>query len=156
MSETAQERLDRLGLALPAPPPAPGAFRPYLRCGNTVYTSGQIALRDGELVATGQLGADVDLATGQDAARACAVHVLAQLHAVAGSLDAIALLLKITVYVASAADFTDQPLVADAASQLFIDVLGSAGAHARSAIGVAALPFGTPVEIEAIAELAPQ
>ncbi|HEX4703624.1 MAG TPA: RidA family protein [Pseudonocardiaceae bacterium] len=146
-------RLARLGLTLPEPPAAIAAFRPYVRVGATVYTSGQIATRDGHLVAIGQLGADVDIATGQEAARACALNVLAQLNAAAGSLDAIAQLVKITVFVASTAEFTQQPQVADGASELFVNVLGSAGAHARSAVGVAALPLGTPVEIEAIALL---
>jgi enamine deaminase RidA (YjgF/YER057c/UK114 family) len=150
---TASERLAQLGLTLPAPPPAVAAFKPYLRVGSTVYVSGQIATRDGQLVATGQLGADVDLAAGQDAARACALNVLAQLNAAAGSLDAVAQLAKITVFVASATGFTQQPQVADGASQLLIDVLGPAGEHARSAIGVAALPLGAPVEVEAIAVL---
>jgi enamine deaminase RidA (YjgF/YER057c/UK114 family) len=150
---TALERLARLGLTLPAPPAAVAAFQPYLRVDDTVYVSGQIATRDGKLVAVGQLGAEVDLASGQDAARACALNVLAQLQAAAGSLDAVAQILKITVFVASAAGFTQQPQVADGASRLLIDVLGAAGAHARSAIGVAALPLGTAVEIEAIAKL---
>lgn len=150
---TAAERLAGLGLTLPTPPPAVAAFEPYLRVGPTVYTSGQIATRDGELVATGRVGADVDLATGQDAARACALNVLAQLDAAAGSLDAVAQLVKVTVFVASADGFTQQPQVADGASQLLREVLGPAGHHARSAIGVAALPLGTPVEVEAIAVL---
>lgn len=150
---TAAERLARLGLTLPAPPPAVAAFEPYVRVGATIYTSGQIATRDGQLVATGRLGRDVDLAAGQDAARACALNVLAQLDAAAGSLDAVAQLVKVTVFVASVDGFTQQPQVADGASQLLIDVLGLAGRHARSAIGVAALPLGSPVEVEAIALL---
>jgi enamine deaminase RidA (YjgF/YER057c/UK114 family) len=152
-SATATERLAELGLTLPAPPTAVAAFRPYIRVDDTVYVSGQIATRDGQLVATGQLGAEVDLAAGRDAARACALNVLAQLHAAAGSLDAVAQIVKITVFVASAAGFGQQPQVADGASQLLIDVLGAAGEHARSAIGVAALPLGTAVEVEAIAKL---
>lgn len=154
-AECATQRLTRLGLALPDPPAALAAFEPFVRHGDTVYTSGQIAIRDGRLVTTGRLGAEVDLATGQEAARACALNVLAVLRAAAGSLDDIAHLVKITVFVASAADFTQQPHVADGASRLLSDVLGPAGAHARSAIGVAALPSGTPVEIEAIATLRP-
>jgi enamine deaminase RidA (YjgF/YER057c/UK114 family) len=151
--DTVEERLARLGLTLPDAPAAVAAFQPYARWGTSVYVSGQIAARDGQLVATGRLGVDVDLAVGVEAARACAVNVLAQLRAAAGSLDAVARLLKITVFVASAAEFTQQPVVADGASRLLIDVLGPAGAHARSAVGVAALPLGTPVEVEAIAEL---
>ncbi len=150
---TVTDRLARLGLQLP-PPPAPiAAFAPYVRHGDTIYTSGQIAVRDGQLVATGRLGAEVDLAAGQEAARVCALNVLAQLQAAAGSLDAVTRLVKLTVYVACTGEFAQQPQVADGASQLLLDVLGAAGAHARSAIGVAALPLGTPVEVEAIAEV---
>jgi enamine deaminase RidA (YjgF/YER057c/UK114 family) len=147
------ERLASLGLVLPEPPAAVAAFEPYVVVGDTVYTSGQIATRDGKLVATGVLGVDVDVAGGQQAARACALNVLAQLNAAAGSLDRIARLVKITVFVASAPDFTQQPQVADGASRLLIDVLGDAGRHARSAIGVASLPVATPVEVEAVALL---
>jgi enamine deaminase RidA (YjgF/YER057c/UK114 family) len=151
---TVEGRLVRLGLTLPAPSPAVAAFQPYVRVGDTVYVSGQIATRDGGLVATGRLGDDVDLATGQEAARACALNVLAQLRAAAGSLDAVSRLVKITVFVASDPTFTRQPQVADGASVLLNEVLGPAGAHARAAVGVAALPLGTPVEVEAIAVLA--
>ena len=150
---TVADRLARLGLELPAPPAPVAAFEPYVRHGNTIYTSGQIATRNGHLVATGRLGADVDLATGQDAARACAVNVLAQLQAAAGGLDAVTRLVKLTVYIACTGEFAQQPQVADGASQLLLDVLGTAGAHARSAIGVAALPLGSPVEVEAIAKV---
>lgn len=155
MTESPTQRLARLGITLPAPAPAVAAFEPALRHGDTVYVSGQIAIRDdGTLVATGRLGAEVDLATGQEAARVCALNLLAQLSAVA-SLDAVERLLKITVFVASTSDFTAQPQVADGASRLLNEVLGAAGPHARAAIGVAALPAGTPVEIEAIAALRP-
>ena len=149
---TVADRLARLGLQLPPPPAPVAAFEPYVRHGDTIYTSGQIAVRDGHLVAAGRLGAEVDLAAGQDAARACAVNVLAQLQAAAGGLDAVTLV-KLTVYIACTDEFVQQPLVADGASQLLLDVLGAAGAHARSAIGVAALPLGTPVEVEAIAQV---
>ena len=90
---------------------------------------------------------------GQDAARACAVNLLAQLQAAAGSLDAVMRLVKLTVFIACTGDFVQQPQIADGASQLLLVVLGAAGAHARSAIGVAALPLGTPVEVEAIAQV---
>ena len=153
MTEATSHRLIRLGLTLPDPPAAVAAFEPFVHSGDMVYTSGQIAIRDGQLVAKGRVGAEVDLATGVEAARVCALNVLAQLRAAAGSLDNIDRLVKVTVFVASADDFTQQPQVADGASKLLIDVLGPAGAHARSAIGVAALPLGTPVEIEATARL---
>jgi enamine deaminase RidA (YjgF/YER057c/UK114 family) len=148
-----ETRLAELGLTLPVPPAAVAVFEPYVRVGDTVYTSGQIATRDGKLVATGVLGVDVDVTGGEQAARACALNVLAQLNAAAGSLDRIARLIKVTVFVASAPTFTQQPQVANGASNLFIDVLGDAGKHARSAIGVASLPLGTPVEVEAVALL---
>lgn len=150
---TVADRLARLGLQLPPPPVPVAAFEPYVRHGNTIYTSGQIATRDGHLVAAGRLGAEVDLAAGQEAARACAVNVLAQLQAAAGSLDVVTRLVKLTVYVACTGEFAQQSQVADGASQLMLDVLGAAGSHARSAIGVAALPLGTPVEVEAIARV---
>ena len=148
-----ETRLAELGLTLPAPPAAVAVFEPYVVVGDTVYTSGQIATRDGKLVANGVLGVDVDVAGGEQAARACALNVLAQLNAAAGSLDRIAQLIKVTVFVASAPTFTQQPQVANGASNLFVDVLGDAGKHARSAIGVASLPLGTPVEVEAVAVL---
>lgn len=150
---TVAGRLARLGLQLPPPTTPVAAFEPYVRHGGTIYVSGQIAVRDGRLVAAGRLGAEVDLAAGQDAARACALNVLAQLQAAAGGLDAVTRLAKLTVFVACTGDFAQQPQVADGASQLLLDVLGAAGAHARSAIGVAALPLGTPVEVEAIAQV---
>jgi enamine deaminase RidA (YjgF/YER057c/UK114 family) len=147
---TTSDRLAELGLTLPPAPPPLAAFQAYVTDGDTIYVSGQIATRDGALVASGQLGAEVDLAAGQDAARACAVNLLAQLQAAAGTLDAVRVL-KLTVFVASAVGFTDQPLVANGASELITAVLGEAGAHARSAVGVAGLPLGSPVEIEAVA-----
>jgi enamine deaminase RidA (YjgF/YER057c/UK114 family) len=152
-TQAPEHRLARLGLTLPEPPLPLAAFQPYVRSGSTVYVSGQVAVRDGQLGASGRLGADVDIAAGQAAARVCALNVLAQLHAAVGSLSAITRLVKIQVFVASTPDFTSQPQVVDGASRLFLDVLGAAGDHARSAIGVAALPLGTPVEVEAIAGL---
>jgi enamine deaminase RidA (YjgF/YER057c/UK114 family) len=95
---TVADRLARLGLQIPPAEPPVAAFEPYVRHGSTIYVSGQIATRDGHLVAAGRLGAEVDLAAGQDAARACAVNVLAQLQAAAGSLDAVTRLVKLTVY----------------------------------------------------------
>jgi enamine deaminase RidA (YjgF/YER057c/UK114 family) len=147
----ATERLAELGLSLPDPPAPVAAFQPFVRHGDLVYTSGQIATRQGQLVSSGRIEREDDIARGQEAARACALNILAQLKAAAGDLDDIERVLKLTVFVASGPEFTQQPQVADAASRLIVDVLGPAGAHARSAIGVAALPLDTPVEIEAIA-----
>jgi enamine deaminase RidA (YjgF/YER057c/UK114 family) len=153
---SAEHRLIEMELRLPEPPAPVAAFLPYSVVGTTVYVSGQLATANGRLVATGRLGDTVDLAAGRAAARASAINVLAQLRAAAGgSLDAVARMAKITVFVASTAEFTAQPQVADGASELFIEVFGPAGRHARAAIGVAALPMGTAVEVEAVAELGP-
>jgi enamine deaminase RidA (YjgF/YER057c/UK114 family) len=149
---TAEDRLVRLGLVLPAPPAAVAAFEPVVRVGTTVYVSGQIATRDG-LVVTGRLGDDLDVVAGQAAARLCGLNVLAQLRSAAGSLDAVQRLVKVTVFIACAPGFTEQPQVADGASRLFVDVLDAAGAHARAAVGVSALPAGSAVEVEAVAVL---
>lgn len=154
MNDTVADRLARLGLELPVPPATIGPVEPFVRHGDLVYTSGQLATRDGRLVAVGRLGAELDLAAGQDAARTCAINVLAQLQAAGGTLDAVTRLIKITVFVACTADFDQQPQVGDGASELLLEVLGPAGAHARSAVGVASLVRGTPVVVEAMAQLA--
>ena len=110
---------------------------------------------NGELPATGKVGAEVDVAQAKALARVCALNALAAAAAAAGGLDAITRIVKVTGFVASAPDFTDQPLVVNGASELLVEVFGDAGRHARSAVGVAALPRDTPVEVELIAEVAP-
>ncbi|MCW3818912.1 RidA family protein [Micromonospora sp. DR5-3] len=121
------------------------------RDGSTLVASGQVAVRDGALLATGRVGADVDLSTAQACAWQCTRNVLEAVREELGTLDEVEQITKLTVYVASASDFTEQHLVAHAASSLVLDVLGpDRGAHARVAIGVAALPLGSPVEVEAI------
>lgn len=149
-----EERLAALGIALPVAPPPAAAYLPTTRAGNLVWTAGQLPTRDGELVAEGLVGADVDLATAQECARWCAVNVLAQLKGALGDLAAVAQVVKVVVFVACAPGFTDAHLVADGASELFGEVLGEPGRHARSAVGVAALPRNAPVEVEAIVEAA--
>jgi len=142
----------------PVPSPAPGpeaSVRPLRRTGNVLHMSGQVAFVGTELLATGVLGADVDVPTGQACARQCALNLLARLQEELGSLDAIDHVLKLTVFVASAPGFRDQPQVANGASEVFVEVLGEAGKHARSAVGVAELPLGTPVEVEALVEVRP-
>jgi enamine deaminase RidA (YjgF/YER057c/UK114 family) len=120
-----------------------------------VYVSGQLPMVNGELPATGKVGAEVDVAQAKALARVCALNALAAAAAAAGGLDAITRIVKVTGFVASAPDFTDQPLVVNGASELLVEVFGDAGRHARSAVGVAALPRDTPVEVELIAEVAP-
>jgi enamine deaminase RidA (YjgF/YER057c/UK114 family) len=151
---TPEDRLAELGISLPDAPPPAAAYVPFVRSSSLVFTAGQIAIADGALVATGRLGDDVDLETGQAAARQCAINVMAQLQAALGDLSRVRRIVKITVFVASAPDFTEQHLVANGASALLGEVFGEAGVHARSAVGAAALPMGTPVEVEAVVEVA--
>ncbi|MGI8575235.1 MAG: RidA family protein [Egibacteraceae bacterium] len=151
---TPEERLEELGLALPDAPAPAAAYVPYTRTGELIFTAGQVAVADGQMIATGRLGDELAVEDGVACARQCALNVIAQLKAAAGELDEIRRVVKLTVFVASAPDFTDQHLVANGASELIGEVFGEAGRHARSAVGVAALPLGSPVEVEAIAEIA--
>ena len=117
---------------------------------NLLFLSGQVAFRGSELIATGRLGDDVDIATGQECARQCAINLLGRTQELLGSVSAVEAVVKLTVFVASAPGFREQHIVANGASDVFRDVLGDVGRHARSAIGMAELPPGTPVEVEAI------
>lgn len=150
---SAEARLRELGIDLPAAPAPVASYVPFRISGNVVYVSGQVPIADGKLTHTGLVGRDVLLEDAQADARQCALNVLAQLRAAAGSLDNVARLLKVTVFVASSEGFHAQPAVANGASDLFVEVFGENGRHARSAVGVAALPLHATVEIEAIAEL---
>lgn len=147
-----QEKLTRLGHTLSAPPAPAANYVPVTRSGSTIYISGQISSGI-KGVTKGKLGADMDTAAGQKAAVLCAVNILAQLRHTAGVDLAKVRLLKLTVLVASTPDFEEQHLVANGASDLFVAVLGEHGRHARAAFGVAALPLGAAVEIDAVAEL---
>ena len=151
---TASERLAELGLELPPPPAPAAAYVPWCRTGQLLLTAGQLPLADGALLATGIVGATVDLETAVACARQCALNVLAVVADATGDLEQVQRVVKLTVFVASTADFTDQHLVANGASELVAAVLGDAGLHARSAVGTAALPLGAPVEVEAIVEVA--
>lgn len=152
---SAEERLSALGLVLPDPPKAVAAYVPFaVWNATTVFVSGQVNFQNGALTHTGLVGRDITLEDATDDARVCAINVLAQLRAAAGgSLDNIAQLLKVTVFIASSEGFHAQPAVANGASELFVEILGDAGRHARAAVGVAALPMGATVEVEAIAKL---
>lgn len=150
MSATA--RLAELGITLPELPKPVAAYVPAVRTGNLIYTSGQIPTVDGELVATGIVGAEVSADDAKAAARACALNALATVDALVG-LDAVRRVVKVVGYVASAPGFTGQPGVMNGASEVLGDIFGEAGQHARSSIGVAALPNGAPVEVELIVEV---
>ena len=154
---TPEERLQELGVTLPAPAVPVAAYIPCVRTGNLVYVSGQVPAVDGKPTHLGHLGGDVDLEAGRDAARTCAINVLAALKAELGELSRVSRVVKVTGFVASAPGFTDapkMPQVVNAASELFGEAFGDAGRHARAAVGVAALPLGVPVEVEAIVEVA--
>jgi enamine deaminase RidA (YjgF/YER057c/UK114 family) len=150
---SAAERLAELGLALPPVAPPVAAYVPAVRTGNYVYTSGQLPLVDGKLQGTGKLGDRVTVEEGAALARICALNALAAAADVAGNLDAIRRIVKVTCFVSSAPTFTAQAQVANGASELLLEVFGDEGRHARSAVGMAVLPLDSPVEVELIAEI---
>ena len=143
-------QLADLGLTLPAVAAPLAAYVPAVRVGELIYSSGQLPSVNGQLVATGKVGAEVSLDQGVECARVAALNALAAVAAEAGEIDAIAQVIKAVVFVASAPDFTGQPQVGNGASQLLGDVFPDAGGHARSAVGVAVLPLDAPVEVELI------
>ena len=153
MNETIEKRLSDLGVTLPVAAAPAANYVPYCQTGNLLFTAGQLPLKDGKLQATGLLGRDVDTATGKEAAKYCAINILAQAKAALGDLEKIRRLVKITVFVASTADFVEQHLVANGASDFLVAALGERGKHARSAVGTASLPLNAAVEIEAIFEI---
>ena len=144
-----ERRLADLGLVLPQPAAPVASYVPVVMQGGLAHVSGQLPFVDGE-VFTGRLGEDVSLEQGIVAAQACGVMILAQLKAALGSLSRIERIVKLGAFVNSAPDFTDQPKVANGASDLMAAVLGEAGRHARSAVGVPVLPLGAAVEVDAI------
>ncbi|MDH4984541.1 RidA family protein [Aminobacter anthyllidis] len=152
MGETIEKRLSDLGITLPAAAAPAANYVPFMASGNLVFTAGQLPLKDGKLIATGLLGRDIDVAGGKEAAKQCAVNILAQAKAALGDLEKIKRIVKISVFVASSSDFTEQHLVANGASDFLVAALGEPGKHARSAVGVASLPLNAAVEIEAIIE----
>lgn len=147
------ERLRELGVELPAVPAPAAAYIPARRTGSLVFTAGQLPFVDGALAGTGKVGADVAVDEAYGLARTCALNALAAVDELVG-LDAIAGVVKVVGFVASAPGFTGQPAVVNGASDLLGEVFGDAGRHARSAVGVAELPLGAPVEVELVVEVA--
>jgi enamine deaminase RidA (YjgF/YER057c/UK114 family) len=145
-------RLAELGLALPPVATPAGMYLPAVRSGSLVFTAGQIPLVDGVPAATGKLGAEIDIEIGAQLARTCVLNALAAVDGLVG-LDAVVRVVKAVGFVASAPGFTAQPAVLNGASVLLGEVFGAAGAHARSAVGVAELPLGAPVEVELVVEV---
>jgi enamine deaminase RidA (YjgF/YER057c/UK114 family) len=153
---TVPARLEALGLTLPDPPAPAASYQPFALAGDLVLTAGQLPLVDGRLPRTGRCGDAVTTEQAAELARAAAVNVLAVARAAAGGRDEDlerVRVVKLTVFVASTPDFTEQHLVANGASDLLAEVLGDAGVHARSAVGVASLPVDSPVEVEAVLQL---
>lgn len=152
MGSTPTQRLAELGITLPPVVAPVAAYVPALRSGNYVYVSGQLPFVDGELPVTGKVGAEVSTERAAEMARLCALNALAAVDDLVG-LDRVRQVVKVTGFVASAPGFDGQPVVINGASELFGEVFGDAGRHARSAVGVAELPRNTPVEVELIVEI---
>jgi enamine deaminase RidA (YjgF/YER057c/UK114 family) len=146
-------RLAELGITLPEVAAPAGAYVPAVRSGRYVHTAGQVPFVDGKLPLAGKVGAGVTPEQAKDLARTCALNALAAVASVAGGLDRVARVVKVTGFVASAPDFTGQPGVINGASELLGEVFGDKGVHARSAVGVAVLPLDAPVEVEIQVEL---
>ncbi|MES0808454.1 RidA family protein [Roseibium sp. SCPC15] len=154
MSTTIEARLNELGIALPNAAAPAANYVPFVKTGNQLFVSGQLPMKDGKIVATGKLGDGLGVDDGKEAAKLCAINLLAQAKAATGDLEKVARLVKIVGFVNSTADFGDQPQVINGASDFLVEAMGDKGRHARSAVSAASLPFGAAVEIEAIFEIA--
>ena len=150
---TPSQNLKRLGLDLPPAPQPVGAYVPAVRSGRIVYTAGQLPLKDGELLSAGKVPTDVALADARAAAKQAALNALAAVCSLTGSIDAVVRIVRVNVFVNSAAGFTDQAQVANGASELLAAVFGDAGRHTRCALGAAELPLNAPVELDMIVEV---
>lgn len=149
-----ETRLTELGIDLPSPAKPVGAYVAAVRTGDLVFTAGQLPLKDGQLIATGSVPSDVDLAAAQTGARQAALNALAAIKAEVGSLDAVRRIVRVNCFVNSEAGFTDQGKVANGASEVLKDIFGAAGVHTRCAIGAAELPLNAAVELDLIVEVA--
>ncbi|HEV2782484.1 MAG TPA: RidA family protein [Actinophytocola sp.] len=147
------DRLARLGITLPAVAPPAGAYVPAVRAGSLVFTAGQVPFVDGKIAATGKVGGEISPEEAKGHARTCALNALAAIDGLVG-IDAVVRVVKVVGFVASAEGFAGQPTVLNGASELLGEIFGEAGKHARSAVGVAELPLGVPVEVELVVEVA--
>ncbi|MFN3425536.1 MAG: RidA family protein [Novosphingobium meiothermophilum] len=154
MTDSVEARLAALGLELPQAAAPVAAYVPTVEAGGLLHVSGQLPFIDGNLV-TGRLGEDVSLERGTAAAQACALMILAQVKAALGGFDRVERVVKLGAFINSAASFTDQPKVANGASELMVAAFGDAGKHARSAVGVPVLPLGAAVEVDAVLAVRP-
>ena len=148
-----EAKLTEMGIVVPEAPKPVAAYVPAVQIGDIIYTSGQIPFVDGQIKYKGKLGKEVTVEQGYDAAKVCVINALAAVKSLAGSLDNIEKIIKVVGFVNSAPGFTDQPKVINGASELLAEVFGQAGAHARSAVGVAELPIDSAVEVELIVKL---
>ena len=150
---TPEERLAELGLSVPEVAKPVAAYIPAVRSGNHVFTSGQLPMREGQLIASGKVGGEVSQEEAVECARQCALNALAAIRAEIGDLSAVKRVVKVVAFVSSTPDFTGQPLVANGVSELLGEVFGDIGRHARSAVGVPVLPLDSPVEVEIVVEV---
>ncbi|MFG1462977.1 RidA family protein [Xanthobacter sp. DSM 24535] len=153
MSQTIEQKLAELGITLPTPTAPLANYVPVVRTGNLLFVSGQVSIDAAGKITTGKLGSGVEIETGRAAARQCAINILAQVKASVGDLEKVVRVVKLVGFVNSTPDFVDQPKVMNGCSDLLVEVLGDKGRHARSAVGIAALPFDAAVEVEAVVEV---
>ena len=150
---TPEEKLKELSIELPGVTKPLGSYVPFVKTGDLIYLSGMLPLKDGKLIITGRLGESVTIDDAVLCARTAAINALGIIKSATGSLDMVKQCVKITGFIASAPDFTDQPKVLNGASDLMVEVFGDAGRHARAAVGVNILPLNSPVEVEFIFEV---
>lgn len=148
-----EDRIAGLGHSVPEVAKPVAVYVPAVRSGNHVFTSGQLPMRSGELMQTGKVGGEVDAETAYECAQQCGLNAIAAVKAELGDLDQVKRVVKVVVFVASTPDFTGQPGVANGVSELLGTAFGDAGVHARSAVGVSALPLDAPVEVELVVEI---
>lgn len=146
------EKIKSLGINLPIPPSPAGSYIPVVKSGNLLYVSGQIPMEDGKVAFTGKVS-DINIETAQKSARICAINILAQLKKELGDLEKISRIVRISGFVNSVPEFTQQPKVINAASDLFYEIFGECGKHSRIAVGVSSLPLNSMTEIDAIVEM---
>lgn len=149
----ASEKLAQLGITLPTVAAPVANYVPAVRTGNTIYTSGQLPFENGKLTCTGKVPADADVARAAAGARTAMLNAVAAAAQAAGGIDRISRVIKVGVFVNSAAGFTEQPKVANGASDLLVEIFGDAGRHARAAVGVAELPLNAAVEVDLVVEI---
>ncbi|GER92529.1 RidA family protein [hot springs metagenome] len=150
---TPEDKLKQLDITIPEAPKPLGSYVPCVQAGNLLFLSGMLPLKDGKLIKTGKLGESVSIEEAQEYARQCVINALSVLKSHLGSLNKVKRCVKLNGYIASAADFAEQPKVLNAASDLLFEIFGEAGRHARAAVGVSSLPLNSPIEIDFIFEV---